>query len=1247
MAIQRKDIVNDKVLDIGQDYAKSLQPAIESNLQWLRTFDQIKASALEYAGIEKEFKVSKGRKEFLDIKIKEADLQKRTANALKAENDALLKLEAVEKKRLDIKAKEIDIANKKLTLQRKEENALKRKTTLSDQERVEAQQRNKQARQLAIISSRLSTAYERESARLVLLTRKYKDAAIQYGKNSKEARRFQAQLTALRSKLFEVDKAAGNFQRNVGNYPRAFGGAISSIKQLASAAGLIGGAFLAFQVARDATRTIIEFDRQLIAVRKTTNLTRPELKEFAKDVVALGLSLDGISIKGLLNSSEIAGQLGIRGSENILKFSTTLEQLKLTSDIAGDEAARNFAKFIEVSNDSVENADRLGSVITELGNNFATTESQILKNTTEIQKGISIYNASAESVIGLGAATNALGNEAEASRGALQTVFKVLNDGATTGKNLEQILSLTGQTAGEFRREFAENSVETFRRFVKGLSDSDKEGKNLSNTLTSLGITEKRATTVVGSLAKNYDTLQDALTIANNEYRDNQALTTEAELAAESLEANIDDLSDAWDALVLSVESGNGPISRAFKGLIGFLEDIIKGFLLLNKSQEELNNERFTETLSRQADRYKELGEESKIFAKIDSDLAKNRLRNLEEQRDKQQEVLDKFKEYNGFQKLIRPEARNAQNAIDRLNRSITVQKAIIEAANIELSASTKTTEENTDVKGDEIEKTKEQIAEEKRLAREREKAAKALARRRALERRNRFNLASFDLNQQIQEQDAIVKNQDEFFFERQQALESRYGLELQLARLNAENKLQELETLNQKEIDALLSKNKLTEEEEKRLTDAQLLIFRQFQAEKKKLLENTENEADDINVEQIQRQAEAEKAIREKALNDELTAENELFLAKEGIYAGEVDAVELREKRIAEIKRKYALEGLNAQVAALEELIAKSGEGGRKRIEAERQLAIVEGQISDLTVEKFISNNKKRVDNEKLTNEEILQISANLANAIAELGNAIFAGRIQRIDDELAAQDERYERLLANELLTEQQREQLEQKREADRQKLEKKKREEQRKQAILAKATTALTIGLQTAAAIIAALAPPPIGLGPVAGIPLSVAVGTIGAIQLAAALASPIPQYFKGTENAPEGWALVDELRPEVHTDKYGNIKSLGQKGPNLRYLDHGDKIYKSHEHYKKSPDYEKLFRASMLASVDIDNNRLNSYHAKVSVENNYDELVNEMKLTRQVIKKQKQAIHINMPKIDIPHEIWAAKNRRWNG
>ncbi len=80
------------------------------------------------------------------------------------------------------------------------------------------------------------------------------------------------------------------------------------------------------------------------------------------------------------------------------------------------------------------------------------------------------------------------------------------------------------------------------------------------------------------------------------------------------------------------------------------------------------------------------------------------------------------------------------------------------------------------------------------------------------------------------------------------------------------------------------------------------------------------------------------------------------------------------------------------------------------------------------------------------------------------------------------------------------------------------------------------------------------------------LAALVGALGAVQIASIASQPLPQFYKGTDNAPEGWAIVDELRPEVHTDKHGNPKSFGStKGANLRYLEKGDKIFKSHSDF----------------------------------------------------------------------------------
>lgn len=136
-------------------------------------------------------------------------------------------------------------------------------------------------------------------------------------------------------------------------------------------------------------------------------------------------------------------------------------------------------------------------------------------------------------------------------------------------------------------------------------------------------------------------------------------------------------------------------------------------------------------------------------------------------------------------------------------------------------------------------------------------------------------------------------------------------------------------------------------------------------------------------------------------------------------------------------------------------------------------------------------------------------------------------------------------------------------------------------------AKATRDLAIFnaiVNTAQAVVAALP----------NIALSVIAGVIGATQIALIASQPLPEFWQGTMNAPEGFALVDEKRPEVHTDKNGNIKSFGsEKGANKRWLNKGDKIYKSHEFFlQKMLSDNGISMHSEMANAGMQNVILNN-------------------------------------------------------
>ena len=566
--ITRKDIIEDQALTIGTDYAKNMQPAIEAN-------KQLVASLKEMAPLINAFRKTDSQQAYIALKQQENLITLQAINANKL-------LEASEISLERIKQSKFKTERDALTVQAKIESAKRTSTKLTIEERVQNEINNRLLKQEARERLGLVGTYEKLNRARTDAQKRLADLLAAETRNNAEIKVAQREYEKLDIRVKAVDAATKNYTKNIGNYGSAFEGVNGKLKELISTFGLVTGVALFGTIMKDIFATIKDFDRQLIAVGKTTNISGEDLKQFGREVVDLGSDLDGISIDGLLRSAEVAGTLGVKGTDNILKFSTAIEKLKLTSDIISDEQVQNFAKFIEVSSDSFENADRLASVITELGNNMATTEAQVLSNATEIQKGIAVYETSAQGVLGLGAATSALGSEAESSRSAIQSTFAILNKATSTGANLEKVLKLTGLTQKELSDQFNKDATGVFQKFVKGLSNAKDEGQNLSLVLEDLGITEKRAFTVVGSLAANYGVLENAMNLANAEYVNNIALNKEVEAASQSIASIIGDIKDEFEAYVLATNdanSGTELITKTLKFFRDNLKDIINGFL--------------------------------------------------------------------------------------------------------------------------------------------------------------------------------------------------------------------------------------------------------------------------------------------------------------------------------------------------------------------------------------------------------------------------------------------------------------------------------------------------------------------------------------------------------------------------------------------------------------------------------------------------------------------------------------------
>ncbi len=141
----------------------------------------------------------------------------------------------------------------------------------------------------------------------------------------------------------------------------------------------------------------------------------------------------------------------------------------------------------------------------------------------------------------------------------------------------------------------------------------------------------------------------------------------------------------------------------------------------------------------------------------------------------------------------------------------------------------------------------------------------------------------------------------------------------------------------------------------------------------------------------------------------------------------------------------------------------------------------------------------------------------------------------------------------------------------------------------------------------------------------IPLSIAVGALGAIQTGIIASRPIPEFKDGVLNFEGGYAIIgDGGKQEPVTDKKGNLKYLSPKVPTLTKLDKGDNVFPSIDDYMVSMSYENILRNSAAMSMAAQQERLEQ--AALSQTN----IVN-VQIEKQIEKAMTRALKNSPPPI----------------
>lgn len=347
-------------------------------------------------------------------------------------------------------------------------------------------------------------------------------------------------------------------------------------KVLTNTAKVSGVAFIAFAASiAYVTKEYADYEKALVGVGKTTNIEGKKLEDFGKQFQNLAARIP-VSTNELLGIAQAAGQLGVKGEENLLKFTETVAKLGVATDLSGEEAATALTRILTVTGEGVEAIDKFGSVVVALGNNFAATESEIVRVATEVSRATSVFGVSAAEAAALSAALKSVGVQAELGGSAVGRAYRAIDKSIRDGgEALQNLSAITGMTGDDLRKTFAEDSTAVFQKFIEGLGRVQENGGDTTAVLASFKLKGEEILKVLPVLAQRSELVGSALAMANKEMKNATALNEEAAKAFDTLNSDVQILQNGVTTLATNIGKELAPeISTLVKGLA----EIVKGF---------------------------------------------------------------------------------------------------------------------------------------------------------------------------------------------------------------------------------------------------------------------------------------------------------------------------------------------------------------------------------------------------------------------------------------------------------------------------------------------------------------------------------------------------------------------------------------------------------------------------------------------------------------------------------------------
>lgn len=446
---------------------------------------------------------------------------KKSVEGLKKRQRAVQSVNQVSKEMLKLE-KQRKVASSQLQLAETKEAKAVQAT------RIELARKKKAVKQEILAEKGLIGEYQKQSARLNDLRKKYKNLILVQGKETRATRKLRKEITTLDSRLKRVDASVGQFQRSVGNYGKAFG----KVSGVLSRFGLaVGG----LSIVRNIGNIFMGFEQQSANLASVLGKTSEQITALTKDAKRLG-SITSFTAKEVLQLQTEFAKLGFNETQILNATEATLSLAAATGTELSEAAAVAGATLGGFG----LGASETQRVVDVMAKSFSISAldmekfKEAMKNAAPAARAVGLSIEETTALLGNLASAGITGSKAG---NALKNTFIQLNaKGLTLEEGLEKVKNSQDQL-GTATKLVGRIAATSFLQLANGTETTKELTESLNNAG---GAAERMARTQL-------DTLSGQTKL----------------------------LSSAWEGFILSLEDGGGVLGGVMGNAIRFVTDFL------------------------------------------------------------------------------------------------------------------------------------------------------------------------------------------------------------------------------------------------------------------------------------------------------------------------------------------------------------------------------------------------------------------------------------------------------------------------------------------------------------------------------------------------------------------------------------------------------------------------------------------------------------------------------------------------